>query len=470
MNILFTLYQSGAYRFFDGVVRELTNSGNEVTVLVPPDSSGESSLKHPDVTTLVGDEEGVELGRMRLRRDWWSWLLLGSRALRNYALYLKPEHPSPHLAHRPIGFLPGPMRLILASRPGKRVVASRVMQTLLIRLEKLAPPDPNVISDLLQRAPDVVVASAYIRGWCPELEYVKAAKSLNIPTVVPVLSWDHLTTKGVFHIVPDVTCVWNRMLAEEAQQLHSVPSEKIVVTGAPVFDAWFDTGPTLDRTSFCRQVGLDSSRPFVVYLCSSPTIAGDESWCVTELSKSLRETAQTKGVSILVRPHPLNARIWDGFSEENIVVWPEGGEVPETPESKGAYYDTVFHSEAVVGVNTSALVEAAIVDKPCVTIVTERYRSTQAGLGHFRHLLEGAFLEQAHGFPEAAVTIAAILQGRDSKATARRRFVKDFVRPWGTDIPSAQIMATAIDRAARGEAVDESETAGHLDRNMGVKA
>ena len=86
------------------------------------------------------------------------------------------------------------------------------------------------------KEPDVVVASPYIFSLSREVEYVKAARSLGIPTVVVVLSWDNLTSKGTFHVLPDLTLVWNSALAEEAASLHDVPKEKLVVTGAPVFD------------------------------------------------------------------------------------------------------------------------------------------------------------------------------------------------------------------------------------------
>ena len=39
------------------------------------------------------------------------------------------------------------------------------------------------------------------------------------------------------------------------------------------FDRWFDRQPSLDRRAFCRQVGLPSDAPFVLFTGSSIFIA-----------------------------------------------------------------------------------------------------------------------------------------------------------------------------------------------------
>ncbi len=71
------------------------------------------------------------------------------------------------------------------------------------RIETLVPPDPGITRWLEDYRPDVVVASPFIFPVSKELEYIKAAKALSIPTVGAVLSWDNLTSKGTFHVIPD---------------------------------------------------------------------------------------------------------------------------------------------------------------------------------------------------------------------------------------------------------------------------
>src|SRR5688572_13049811 len=145
-----------------------------------------------------------------------------------------------------------------------------------------------------------------------EIEYIKAARAVGIPSVVGVLSWDNLTTKGLFHVLPDLVLVWNRTQQEEAVRIHGIPAERAVITGSPFFDKWFDAERLLmDRDAFCRRVGLESRRPFLLYLGSTSNIAADETWLVSELARRMREhpDPEVRDTAILARPHPQNAAV-----------------------------------------------------------------------------------------------------------------------------------------------------------------
>ena len=183
----------------------------------------------------------------------------------------------------------------------------------------------------------------------------------------------------------------------------------------------------------------------MLYLCSSKYISGDETAFVKEFAKGLRSSGDTQKIMVLVRPHPLNSEIWDGVEDESIAVWPRSASWVDTPQAKQDYYHSIYHSRAVIGVNTSAIIEAAILDRPCVTIVDEEYQFKQNGRGHFGHLIKADFMEITHSFAESAAVIASILGGADSKQKQRRRFVSDFIRPRGLDQPASEIMAGAIE-------------------------
>jgi CDP-glycerol glycerophosphotransferase (TagB/SpsB family) len=257
-----------------------------------------------------------------------------------------------------------------------------------------------------------------------------------------------LTTKGTFHIIPDAVLVWNDVLVKEARTFHDVPQDKLLITGAPVFDFWFEMQPTLDYPSFCNKVGISADQPYVLYLCSSKYISGDETSFVRTFAKALGSSGDTQKIKVLVRPHPLNSEIWDGVEDESIAVWPRSASWVDTPQAKLDYYHSIYHSRAVIGVNTSAIIEAAILDRPCVTIVDEEYKFKQNGQGHFGHLINAGFMEITHSFAESAAVISAILTGEDSKKKQRRRFVSNFIRPHGLDRSASEIMASAIEAAA----------------------
>ena len=100
------------------------------------------------------------------------------------------------------------------------------------------------------------------------------------------------------------------------------------------------------------------------------------------------------------------------------------------------------------GLNTTAFLEAVVVDRPCLTIVADEFWASQARTGHFRHLLKGDFLEVSRDAAEVAGRVARILAGADEKKEGRREFTRWFLRPCGLDRPVSAIVADVIERAA----------------------
>ena len=95
----------------------------------------------------------------------------------------------------------------------------------------------------------------------------------------------------------------------------------------------------------------------------------------------------TAEAGILVRPHPFSEQWPKGdLGLENLVVWPPGGQEPIERDSRQNYYDSLYHSDAVVGINTSALIEAAILGRPVHTILDDEFAETQKGTLHFHYL------------------------------------------------------------------------------------
>ena len=89
----------------------------------------------------------------------------------------------------------------------------------------------------------------------PQLDHYLSARALGLRTVLCVGSWDHLSSKSVLRAVPDLVTVWNETQKQEAIELHAVPAERIVVTGAQCYDQWFGRRPSRSREEFCEQRG-----------------------------------------------------------------------------------------------------------------------------------------------------------------------------------------------------------------------
>ena len=106
-------------------------------------------------------------------------------------------------------------------------------------------------------------------------------------------------------------------------------------------------------------------------------------------------------------------------------------------------------ADAVVALNTSAEIEAAIAGKPVLTFRAGPEARGQEGSIHFTYLLEqnGGFVLDALTLDEHVEKLGAVLHG-DWDPEPLRLFVETFVRPNGLERPVTPLLAEAILEAA----------------------
>ncbi|HSP74481.1 MAG TPA: hypothetical protein VLN26_19075, partial [Gaiellaceae bacterium] len=375
----------------------------------------------------------------------------------DFLRYLEPRYrDAVMLRRRARRKAPKTMRKVgkLASVFGPPGVAA--LRSTLQAVERCLPPSPAVVRFLEEHRPDILLPAHLLPIGTTHADYLRAAKRLGIRTVFPVRGWDNLTNKGLLRDAPDRVLPWNDLQAKEAVELHRVPPENITLVGAALCDDWFDWGPSRSREDFCRELGLRADRPIVLYVCSSGFVAKDEVGFVRDWIAKLRERGEPFAeAGFLVRPHPLNAAQWADadLEDANATVWPRFGEAPHDDESRRNYFDSIYHSAAVVGINTTAQIESAIVGRPVHTLLAEEFRDTQQGTLHFHYLKADEFglLFVGRDFEEHAEQLAESVRGRADDGR-NERFLKRFVRPRGLDRPARELIVEAIEELGYGPA------------------
>src|SRR5581483_7674650 len=202
----------------------------------------------------------------------------------------------------------------------------------------------------------------------------------------------------------------------------------------------------------CREVGLRADRPIVLYVCSSGFVARDEVSFVRDWIRKLRAHGEPfADVGFLVRPHPLNAAQWSDadLGDPHATVWPRFGEAPHDEQSQANFFDSIYHSAAVVGINTTAQIESAIVGRPTHTLLADEFLETQQGTLHFHYLKDDEFglLHVGRTFDEHAHQLEESLLGREDDGR-NERFLRRFVRPVGLDRAATDLVVDAIEELA----------------------
>jgi hypothetical protein len=136
----------------------------------------------------------------------------------------------------------------------------------------------------------------------------------------------------------------------------------------------------------------------------------------------------------------------------HVAVHPRGGAYVTTSSARGVFFDSIYHSAAVVGINTSAMIEAGIVGRVSHTIITSDFADTQEGTLHFDYLVRDGFVKVARDLAEHNRQLRGTLDaGADGQAHVRA-FVQNFIRPQGIGEASTPRVANAIEELARMQA------------------
>ena len=449
MRILFVMRHGGYVRNFEWVLRLLAERSHSVHL----GFEKESGVYDPEsLASLLSADTGgaITHGSLPVRGDRWKSLAFGIRQSVSYLRYLSPRYADAEkLRKRWARQTPG----VVVRLTRRRWLASRLALATLERVgraaERVVPPAPAIEQYLRAGDYDLVLLTPLVDR-ASQHDWLRSAKASGIPAVLAVASWDNLTNKGLIFEPPDRTYVWNEIQRREAVDLHGLEADGVVVVGAHPFDHWFDWRPATTRAEFCAEAGLDQAQPFLLYVCSSGFISSDERDVVSSWVDAIRSHPGLGEIGLLIRPHPKKGHIW--AEEEltkvpNVAIWPPLGADPITVDRRSGFYDSLFHSAAVVGANTTALIDAAIIGRRTFSVLLPELRGAQEGTLHFHYLLRenGGPLTVAGSLAEHAEQLRDWLES-PADDIWREAFLESFVRPNGLHEPAAPLLVDDLER------------------------
>ena len=466
MRILFIGRHFTYFRNYESVIDALARRGHQIHLAAEKE---EEQGGRDMVERLAAAHPGISIGWVPEREDRWASVTARLRMTIDYLRYLDTAYDAmPKLRDRARERAPRLGLWLAAAASTAGSAGRRVLSAVLRTCERATPRSARIDAYLRDQNPDVVLLTPLIGlVTSPQIDYLESAKALGYPTALCVWSWDHLSSKAIVRNVPDRVIVWNDTQRDEAVQLHRVPPDRVVVTGAQCFDQWFDRRPSTGREEFCHKVGLRADRPFVLYVCSALFRGGGstEAQFVQRWIRALRASGHEPLAStpILIRPHPARMKEWadvDVAAERDVALW---GRNPLDTDSRADYFDSMHHSAAIVGLNTSAFLEGAIAGRSIFTTLLPEHHENQEGTIHFHYLLDvaggllhatrtlGAHVEQLNAALLNQTLAAGGLQasnpGNDSPRS--RRFVEAFIRPRGIHVPATPLLVDAVESLAR---------------------
>jgi hypothetical protein len=451
MRLLFSMRHLGSLRMYDSVLRQLAAAGHEIEIVA----------RRRDVPGTASAPEGTLADVPQIRWIWeevhvGAWTALASivRIWLDYLRYSTPKYASVPRQRRLVGErVPASLRTftdwpLVRSAPGRGLLIAALRA-----VERVLPREESLDRLIRERRPDVLLLTPVIRLGSSQIEMVRSGRALGVRTGLCIASWDHLSSKARIAEIPDRVFVWNDTQKQEAVELHGVPAERVIVTGAQCYDQWFNRQPARDRQAFCAAVGLPADRPFVLYACSTLTPdAPYEAVFVRRWIDEIRASDDPvlRSASILIRPHPQRLAEWKDIDLSGLPNVTLYGSHPLDERSKEDYFDSLYHSAAVVGLLTSVFLEASILGKPVHTIVLPEFVDRQSSLFHFSYLssVGGGLVRSSANFAEHRAQVAESLHEPENPAR-HARFVEAFIRPNGLARLATESFVAAVEDFSR---------------------
>ena len=452
MKYSFIFTHAGCLRMFDALIKEILDQGDRVSITYTkkPSKVGEGLSER-----LLAYNENISFkylsdmkiktpDRLRLYILLVDWLRYFHKDYKN-AVALRERVDKMFEKKSSLRMLQGAIKVIVSvfGNLGVRFLSHYITRKIneWVPQKRLVEYFANDNADIYVVSPLVEVASSQVE---PVLALHRLGKKVNFV----VHSWDNLTNKGLVRLDLFQHYVWNEFQKNELQKYHNVSTKAIKVYGCSAYDAWFDMKPIRTREEFCALNKLDPSKPFVLFTGSSSFISKSyELEVVDELEKCFGSSnlPSQKDIQILIRPHPQNADIWSDYEEsEKTKICGKNGLMPVADDAKQYYFESIHYSAAVIGINTSAMIEASIIGVPVISISTRDFEKTQEGTLHFRYLEHEAKIPVIKNLEELPIKLEYCIDNFDAVREGQVSFISSFIRPLGVNEGVTKVLLRSL--------------------------
>jgi hypothetical protein len=278
-----------------------------------------------------------------------------------------------------------------------------------------------------------------------EMALIEAANTMGLPTAVMIRSRDNLSAKIQHLPDADAYFVWAETTRDFLLFMYpEIPAERVHVTGSPQFDRHLNPAYRLTRDEFFRRIGLDPSRPLIVYTTATPQLIDHEIEITQHLADAVRDMKFAYGAQLLVRQHPR------GFGSDypvlrqrypGVAVYPPPTTIPYRSaeheanvvrlilEDEPMHLATLAYQDVQVNVSGTMIVDSAILNKPSVGVYYDIPADIPEGISvrrfyqrsDMRPIVESGGVRLANSPEEALDLINRYLKNPALDADGRRR-------------------------------------------------
>lgn len=165
-----------------------------------------------------------------------------------------------------------------------------------------------ILSEILNdKKIDLIIHPTVLEGLFV-YDLINIGKSLSIPTIFLMNSWDNPSTKALMNGFPDKLFVWGEQTKIHANEYLNVPNDKIIIAGAAQMQLFKDTNVEVKK-KYRSLIETQLNEKIICYAGSSRGF--NETHQLSIIDDYITQQGLKK-IKILYKPHP-----WKDFSNEN---------------------------------------------------------------------------------------------------------------------------------------------------------
>ncbi|NOT60257.1 MAG: hypothetical protein HOP19_08530 [Acidobacteria bacterium] len=303
------------------------------------------------------------------------------------------------------------------------------------------------IRDWLQaeRAALVVIMNPFLD---PYQQVAAAARSLGLPIVAFITSWDNISTKSRMVFDYDAYLVWSDAMKAELHQFYPRSVKRpVFVTGSPIYDAFCQPRFEQSRESFCQMYGLNPKRPILLYSLGSPRFIRED-YGLRPFLTAQAQTPELQNAQVIIRLHPGHGEAKVTELENIRRDFPHAviqspqkhwQRVPfQSEEGIREWISSVRHADVLINLSSTMAVDAAYFDHPVVNINFDpepggpnqtMIKEINQSWNHFRPICESGGLWLASDMNEVIQATVAYLRDPSLHRAGRRKMVQHVCGP-----------------------------------------
>ncbi len=259
-------------------------------------------------------------------------------------------------------------------------------RNVLVRMQNRFIPSPDLYADLFaSHKPDLLIAST--AGWRLDRYLLREATLHNVPSMAAIVGWDNPSSYAIRGARMDYATCWSQLQKDELVYGSDWDPARVHIGGIPSYDGYFRKQWQLSKADYFKLHGLDPDRKLISYACSFVHFAPNYP-NVEALARLVSSDALVEPSQLLIRLHPSHfqdkPRI---FAEERERIFALEKQYPNVhvvkPVALGGslgYYggedmdeksSMMAHSDVLVTVYSTMVVETAVHDTPIVAAVID---------------------------------------------------------------------------------------------------